>query len=79
VLGFAVIAESFSVIRDNRDERAKWASGRELITLVADATKDETLKQARVDTAKGLVAAISSDVATGRKINGRDGFTAVSC
>jgi voltage-gated potassium channel len=49
------------VLVDNREERAKWAEGRSVIRLVADATKDETLLQARIDTAKGLVAAISSD------------------
>ena len=49
------------VLIDNREERAKWAEGRHVIRLVADATKDETLLQARIDTARGLVAAISSD------------------
>src|SRR5689334_16843709 len=49
------------VLIDNRDERARWASEKNVITLVADATKDETLRKARIDTAKGLVAAISSD------------------
>ena len=49
------------VLIDNREERAGWASERNVITLVADATKDETLRKARIDTAKGLVAAISSD------------------
>jgi voltage-gated potassium channel len=49
------------VLIDNREERAKWAAGRDVVTLVADATKDETLLQAHIDTAKGLVAAIGSD------------------
>ncbi len=50
-----------TVLIDNSAERARWGEGRATVMLVADATKDETLKQARVDTAKGLVAAISSD------------------
>ena len=49
------------VLIDNNAQRAAWAGQNGVITLVADATKDETLKQARVDAAKGLVAAISSD------------------
>ena len=36
-------------------------SGRDTHTLVADATKDETLQRARVTHARGLVAAIASD------------------
>jgi len=31
------------------------------VTLTADASKDETLRRARIDTAAGLVAAIASD------------------
>src|SRR6185369_168724 len=38
-----------------------WATDKGAITLVGDATKDETLRQAGVETAKGLVAAIASD------------------
>src|SRR5207249_10338959 len=49
------------VLIDNRVERAGWATDKGVITLVGDATKDEVLRQARVETAKGLVAAISSD------------------
>jgi len=49
------------VLIDDNADRAKWGTEQGIITLVADATKDETLRQARVDTAKGLVAAISSD------------------
>ena len=32
-----------------------------IVTLTADASKDETLRQASIDTAVGLVSAISSD------------------
>jgi voltage-gated potassium channel len=49
------------VLIDDNPERAKWGSEQGILTLVADATKDETLCQARIDVAKGLVAAISSD------------------
>ena len=49
------------VLIDNKVERARWATDKGVITLVGDATKDEVLRQARVETAKGLVAAIASD------------------
>jgi voltage-gated potassium channel len=49
------------VLIDNRVERARWATDKGVITLVGDATKDEVLRQAHVETAKGLVAAIASD------------------
>jgi voltage-gated potassium channel len=49
------------VLIDNRVERARWATDKGVITLVGDATKDEALRQAKIETAKGLVAAISSD------------------
>jgi voltage-gated potassium channel len=49
------------VLIDNRVERARWATDKGVITLVGDATKDEALRQARIETARGLVAAISSD------------------
>jgi len=49
------------VLIDNRIDRAGWATDKGVITLVGDATKDEILRQARIETAKGLVAAISSD------------------
>src|SRR5215471_7170330 len=49
------------VLIDDNAERAKWGAVQDVLTLVADATKDETLRQARIDSAKGLVAAIASD------------------
>jgi voltage-gated potassium channel len=49
------------VLIDNRVERARWATDKGVITLVGDATKDEVLRQGSIETAKGLVAAISSD------------------
>src|SRR6516162_4025585 len=54
-------SEATVVLVDNRVERARWATDKGVITLVGDATKDEVLRQAKVETAKGLVAAISSD------------------
>jgi len=54
-------SDSPVVLIDDNAERARWGTALGVITMVADATKDETLRQARVDTAKGLVAAISSD------------------
>ena len=49
------------VLIDNDPERVKWGEALGIPTLTADASKDETLRQARVETAVGLVAAISSD------------------
>ena len=46
---------------DNDPERAQWAIDREIPVLIADATKDDTLREAQIDRARGLVAAISSD------------------
>src|SRR5215813_136989 len=54
-------SEETVVLIDNRVERARWATDKGVITLVGDATKDEVLRQAHIETAKGLVAAISSD------------------
>ena len=65
-VGRSVIQEllrsgSTVVLIDNTVERARWATDKGVITLVGDATKDEVLRQAHIETAKGLVAAISSD------------------
>lgn len=49
------------VLIDNTIERARWATDKGVITLLGDATKDEVLRQARVETARGLVTAIASD------------------
>jgi len=54
-------SEETIVLIDNTVERARWATDKGVITCVGDATKDEVLRQARVETAKGLVAAIASD------------------
>ncbi|MBI4888081.1 MAG: potassium channel protein [Acidobacteria bacterium] len=49
------------VLIDNDPDRARWGETLGIVTLTADASKDETLRQARIDTAAGLVTAISSD------------------
>lgn len=49
------------VLIDNDPERLKWGEALGVVTLSADASKDETLRQARIDTAAGLVSAIASD------------------
>lgn len=49
------------VLIDDNADRGKWGMEQSVLTLVADATQDETLRQARIDAARGLVAAISSD------------------
>jgi voltage-gated potassium channel len=54
-------SEATVILIDNKVERARWATDKGVITLVGDATKDEVLRQASIETAKGLVAAISSD------------------
>jgi voltage-gated potassium channel len=53
--------ETTVVLIDNKVDRAQWATDKGVITLVGDATKDEVLQQGRIETAKGLVAAIASD------------------
>ncbi|MSV30576.1 MAG: potassium channel protein [Bryobacterales bacterium] len=49
------------VLVDSNPASAQWGIQEGIPTLVADATQDDTLRQARVMQAKGLVAAISSD------------------
>jgi voltage-gated potassium channel len=49
------------VLIDNDPERVKWGEAQGIVSLTADASKDETLRAARIDTAAGLVSAISSD------------------
>ena len=49
------------VLIDNDPNRVKWADGLGVIAMTADASNDETLRQARIDTAAGLVSAIASD------------------
>jgi voltage-gated potassium channel len=49
------------VLIDNDPDRLTWGEALGVVTLSADASKDETLRRARIDTAAGLVAAIASD------------------
>ncbi len=49
------------VLIDGHPGRAQWAADLGIATITGDATQDETLRQARIDVAKGLVAAIGSD------------------
>jgi len=49
------------VLIDSDPNRAQWGIQAGIPTLVANATKDETLQRARISVAKGLVAAIASD------------------
>ncbi len=46
---------------DSKEERARWAEELGIPTLIADATLDQTLIEAGIERAKGLVAAIGSD------------------
>ncbi len=46
---------------DNSSERARWAEDLGIPTLIADATTDQTLIDAGIEHAQGLVAAIGSD------------------
>ncbi|MEQ1871307.1 MAG: potassium channel protein [Vicinamibacterales bacterium] len=49
------------VVVDSDAKRAAWAQSRGIPTIVGDATRDEVLREARIDRARGLVAAIASD------------------
>jgi voltage-gated potassium channel len=46
---------------DSDAQRAAWALKRNIPTIVGDATHDDTLREARIDRARGLVAALASD------------------
>lgn len=49
------------VLVDSNPERAAWAETRGIPTVIADASTDQTLMQAGIQSARGLVAAIGSD------------------
>ncbi len=61
------IARTFSeerasfVVIDNNEERLAKAEKDGYLCLCADATSDETLKEAGIERARGLVAALGSD------------------
>lgn len=65
-VGRGVIAEleqsgAKVVLIDSSATRAAWAEARGIPTIIADASADQTLKDAHIDRAQGLVAAIGSD------------------
>jgi len=49
------------VIVDESEPRLEWARGLNMLVLPGDATKDETLRQAGIDRARGVVCALASD------------------
>lgn len=65
----------FLVIEQNEDKAARFAG--EWLTLVGDATQEHTLREARIERARGLVAATTTDatnlyiVLTARGLNPR--------
>lgn len=65
----------FVIIEGNEAKAAKYCS--ELLTIIGDATLEETLKQARIDDAVGLVAATTTDatntfiIMTARSLNSK--------
>lgn len=65
-VGRGVISElqrsgSKLVLIDNSAEKAVWAQEQGIPTLIADASQDQTLIEAGIKQAKGLVAAIGTD------------------
>ncbi len=51
---------TFVVIERDR-ERAQWAVGEELLLVEGDATREEVLRRAGIERARGLVAALAGD------------------
>ena len=49
------------LVVENSPTRCSWASDQDIPTLQADATRDETLKEAQVESARGLVSAMATD------------------
>ena len=49
------------VIIESEETRVKWALDRDVLLVVGDATREEVLKRAAVEHARGLVAAVSGD------------------
>jgi voltage-gated potassium channel len=52
--------QSVVFIEKNAD-RAEWAANEKIPVIVGNASSEDCLKRARIDTAKGFVAAVSSD------------------
>jgi voltage-gated potassium channel len=49
------------LVVDSNDHRAEWAMREGMLAVQADATRDETLRSAGIDRARGLVCALASD------------------
>jgi voltage-gated potassium channel len=49
------------VVIEKDPGRARWAQDEEVAVIVGNASSDEVLEKARIETARGLVAAVSSD------------------
>jgi voltage-gated potassium channel len=49
------------LVVDNNEERVEWAIKDGMLAVLADATNDETLKEAGLLRAKGLIATLQSD------------------
>jgi len=49
------------LVVDNHEDRVEWAIKTGMLAALADATNDETLKDAGILRAKGLIATLSSD------------------
>ncbi len=49
------------VMIEKDEGKARWAGEEEMLVLVGDATREETLRAARIDRAKGLIAAVATD------------------
>jgi voltage-gated potassium channel len=49
------------VIIDRREDRVDWAMRNGFLACLGDSTRDETLKEVRLDKAAGLIAALATD------------------
>jgi voltage-gated potassium channel len=49
------------VIIDRNPDKAEWAMRTGYITVIADSTRDQTLKDVGIERARGLVAALATD------------------
>jgi len=49
------------VIIERDENRVRWAAAEEMLVLIGDATRDEILRAARIEKAKGLIAAVATD------------------
>lgn len=65
------------VIIDRREDRVEWAMKSGYLAVLGDSTRDETLKEVRIDRAAGLIAALATDadnlfaVISARTLNSR--------